>query len=51
MEHKQSANKKQNVEIDSAASSGKQGNPWLPLEAAFSISTFCFLFTLCSVFS
>jgi len=35
MEHKQILNKKQNVEIASAASSGSQGNPWPPLEAVF----------------
>jgi len=37
MDHKQSVNKKQNVEIHSAASSGDQGNPWSPLEAALLI--------------
>jgi hypothetical protein len=43
-QHKQRVNKKQNVEIDSAASSGGQGNymkyvsfPWLRREAALSI--------------
>jgi len=49
MEHKQSVNKKYNVEIDSAASGGGQGSPWPPLELALLIRTFCFLFTLCSV--
>jgi hypothetical protein len=46
-DHKQRANKKQNVEIDSAASSGGQGNymkyvsfPWFLLEAALSILNF-----------
>jgi hypothetical protein len=43
MDHKQSANKKKNVESDSAASSGGQGNPWSSLEAALSISAFLFL--------
>jgi hypothetical protein len=44
MDYKQRVNKKQNVEIDSAASNRGQGKymeyvnfPWTPLEAALSI--------------
>jgi len=51
MDHKQSVNKKQNVEVHSPASSGGKGkymkyisSPWPPLEAAMSILKFKLLY-------
>jgi hypothetical protein len=50
MDHKRHVNKKQNVETDSAGSSGVQENytkyisfPWPPLEAALSVFNVSFL--------
>jgi hypothetical protein len=50
-DHNQSVNKKGNAEVESLASSGRQGMymkyvnlPWLPLEVAQSVSKFSLFF-------